>query len=79
LLHLLLLYLLLLQASGNPLVFASKRDICAHVVACTTSRQPNHPSPSTHLKSPVACAIIWKKELDSLTLYKESNHHYRER
>jgi hypothetical protein len=34
-------------------------------------------SPRTHLKSPVARAIIWNKELDSLTLYKESNHHYR--
>jgi hypothetical protein len=36
-----------------------------------------HLSPRTHLKSPVARAIIWNKELDSLTLYKESNHHYR--
>jgi hypothetical protein len=35
------------------------------------------PSPSTHLKSPVARAIIWNKELDSLALYKASNHHYR--
>ena len=34
-------------------------------------------SPRTHLKSPVACAVIWNKELGSLTLYKESNHHYR--
>jgi hypothetical protein len=42
LLHLLLLYLLLLQGSDNPLVFARKRDICAHVVACTTSKQPKH-------------------------------------
>jgi hypothetical protein len=29
-------------ASGNPLVFARKRDICAQVAACTTSRHPNH-------------------------------------
>jgi hypothetical protein len=31
------------------------------------------PSPSTPIKSPVARAIIWNKELDSLTLYKESD------
>jgi hypothetical protein len=41
------------------------------------AQEYGRPSPSTHLKSPVARAIIWNKELDSLTLYKESNHHYR--
>jgi hypothetical protein len=30
-------------------------------------------SPSTPIKSPAGCAIIWNKELDSLTLYKEQD------
>jgi hypothetical protein len=34
-------------------------------------------SPSTPIKSAVARAIIWNKELLFRTLYKESNHHYR--
>ena len=35
------------------------------------------PSPSTPIKSAVLCAIIWNKEFNSLTLYKERYHRYR--
>ena len=34
-------------------------------------------SPSTPIKSAAGCAIIWNKEFNSLTLYKERYHRYR--
>ena len=35
------------------------------------------PSPSTPIKSAAIRAIIWNKEFNSLTLYKERYHRYR--
>jgi hypothetical protein len=60
------------ESTRNP------KDILGVLVAhCEIWHAFAFPSPSTPIKSPVACAIIWNNELDSLTLYKASYHRYR--